>query len=245
MLNNNDSGMMRMPQAILFDLDGTLLPMDMQEFTTGYFEDLADKLGNRIPDRRQFVKAIWAGTKAMMANDGSAGNEEVFWRTFDALSGVEEQVIRRDCDGFYANEFRRAVRFTRPNPLAVQAVKEARKKADKVVLATNPLFPMTGQRTRLNWLGLAPEDFDLVTSYETDCFCKPNPAYFFSVCQRIGVPPERCLMIGNDEEEDGFAGDAAGMDVYLVTDCLIPSALHPWKGASGSFEEMLEMLHAL
>ena len=83
-----------MAKAILFDLDGTLLPMDMGEFTAGYFGDLADALGDRVTDRKRFVKAIWAGTKAMMANDGSAGNEEVFWRTFGAASGIEESLIR-------------------------------------------------------------------------------------------------------------------------------------------------------
>ena len=234
-----------MAKAILFDLDGTLLPMDMGEFTSGYFGDLADALGDRVTDRKRFVKAIWAGTKAMMANDGSAGNEEVFWRTFGAASGIEESLIRGDCDSFYAGEFRRAVRFTKPNPMASEAVAEARRKADRVVLATNPLFPMSGQRTRLGWLGLAPEDFDLVTSYETDSFCKPNPAYFTSVCRRIGVSPEDCLMIGNDEEEDGYAGTAAGLEVYLVTDCLIPSEAHPWTGARGSFVQMLDMLRGL
>ncbi|MBR6950775.1 MAG: HAD family hydrolase [Oscillospiraceae bacterium] len=234
-----------MPKAILFDLDGTLLPMNMQEFTTGYFGDLADKLGDRVTDRERFVKAIWAGTKAMMANDGSARNEVVFWEAFNALSGIDESLIRKDCDEFYAGEFQRAQRFTRPNPLAVAAVAEAREKADRVVLATNPLFPMTGQRTRLSWIGLTTEDFDLVTSYETDCFCKPNPAYFDSVCRRIGVAPEDCLMIGNDDEEDGRAGKSAGLEVYLVTDCRIPSEVHPWTGAHGSFSAMLDMLRSL
>ena len=234
-----------MAKAILFDLDGTLLPMDMQEFTTGYFGDLADFLGSRVTDRKRFVKAIWAGTKAMMANDGAARNEDVFWRTFSALSGIEESLIRNDCDAFYGGDFRRAVRFTQPNPLAAEAVALARKKADAVVLATNPLFPMAGQRTRLAWLGLAPEDFDLVTSYESDSFCKPNPAYFTSVCARIGVSPEDCLMIGNDEEEDGHAGLSAGVGVYIVTDCLIPSERHPWSGPRGSFADMLGMLRAL
>ncbi len=234
-----------MPKAILFDLDGTLLPMDMQEFTAGYFGDLADKLGDRVPDRRRFVKAIWAGTKAMMANDGSTRNEIVFWQTFNRMSGIEESLIRKDCDEFYADEFRMAQRFTQPNPMAAVAVAEARKKADKVVLATNPLFPMAGQRTRLNWIGLTPDDFDLVTSYESDSFCKPNPAYFSSVCSRIGIPPEECLMIGNDEEEDGYAGVAAGLDVFLVTDCRIASETHPWAGPCGCFDGMLEMLRSL
>lgn len=33
-----------MIKAILFDLDGTLLPMDQDEFTKGYFNLLAAKL---------------------------------------------------------------------------------------------------------------------------------------------------------------------------------------------------------
>lgn len=234
-----------MPKAILFDLDGTLLPMDMQEFTTGYFGDLADYLGDRVSDRKRFVKAILAGTKAMAANDGSALNEDVFWRTFSAASGIEESLIRGDCDAFYGGEFRKAVRFTRPNPLAAEAVAEARKKAERVVLATNPLFPMAGQRTRLSWLGLAPEDFNLVTSYETDRYCKPNPAYFASVCTRIGAEPGECLMIGNDDEEDGYAGRRAGLDVWIVTDCRIPSEDHPWNGPGGTFAELCAMLRGL
>ena len=234
-----------MLQAICFDLDGTLLPMDMQTFTRGYFKDLHRKVADRIPDAERFVAAVWAGTKAMAANDGKETNETVFWRVFNGLSGVEESLIRADCDDFYANGFREAVRFTGPNPLAREAVRLAREKAEKVVLATNPLFPMAGQRTRMAWLGLVPEDFDLVTSYETDRYSKPEPRYFTEVCRRIGAEPENCLMIGNDEEEDGWAGTAAGMKVYLVDDCRILSAKHPWNGPSGSFGDMLAMLKAL
>lgn len=32
---------------VMFDLDGTLLPMDMDEFTTGYFKMLAAKVAPR------------------------------------------------------------------------------------------------------------------------------------------------------------------------------------------------------
>ncbi len=52
-------------------------------------------------------------------------------------------------------------------------------------------------------------------------------------------------MIGNDEEEDGHAGVTAGVGVYIVTDCLIPSERHPWSGPRGSFADMLGMLRAL
>ncbi len=34
------------------------------------------------------VKAIWGGTGAMVKNDGSARNDEVFWRTYGEMTGT-------------------------------------------------------------------------------------------------------------------------------------------------------------
>jgi FMN phosphatase YigB (HAD superfamily) len=104
---------------------------------------------------------------------------------------------------------------------------------------------MAGQATRLSWLGLSPEDFDLVTCYTSDKFCKPNPAYFHDVCQRMDIDPAKCLMIGNDDREDMHCAAAAGMDAYLVTDCRLIDKDHPWQGAQGTFAEMVEMLKRL
>lgn len=231
--------------AILFDLDGTLLPMELEGFAKAYFGALAKELAPFGIPTEALVKAIWGGTKAMIKNDGSRLNVDVFWDTFTQLTGVAREQVEPLCDRFYTEGFHAARVATGANPLAVQAVQAAREKARKVVLATNPLFPMQGQSTRLSWLGLTPEDFDLVTCYSTDRFCKPNPAYFADVCARIGVKPEECLMIGNDDREDMACAAAAGMDAYLVTDCRIPSPDAPWQGAQGTFAEMLDMLKKL
>ena len=232
-------------QAILFDLDGTLLPMDTEAFARAYFGALARELADfRIP-QEALIAAIWGGTKAMMKNDGARLNVDVFWDCFTAATGVAREAIEPRCDQFYSAGFHAARAATAPNPLAVEAVRLARKKAEKVVLATNPLFPMAGQVTRMGWLGLTPADFDLVTCYSSDRFCKPNPAYFADVCRRIGVDPAACLMIGNDDREDMACATAAGMDAWLVTDCRIPSAESPWTGPGGSFSDLMTMLNSL
>lgn len=231
--------------AILFDLDGTLLPMDQQRFTEGYFRELAAVLAPYGIEPKALIAAVWAGTKAMVKNDGSKQNDAVFWERFRADTGLDTETCRPLTDAFYSNEFHRARRFTRENPLAAEAVRAARGRGRKVILATNPLFPMVGQASRLSWLGLKPEDFDLVTSYESDRFCKPNPAYFTEICRRMDLDPAGCLMIGNDETEDMWAATAAGLQAYLVTDCLIPSQDHPWQGPRGTFAQMVEMLKAL
>ena len=69
-------------RMVFFDLDGTLLPMDMDEFTDGYFKLLAKKAAPRGYEPQALVKAIWHGIAAMMKNDGSCMNEEAFWRDF-------------------------------------------------------------------------------------------------------------------------------------------------------------------
>ena len=90
----------------------------------------------------------------------------------------------------------------------------------RVALATNPIFPHMATQNRIRWAGLVPEDFEIYTTYEASTFCKPNPAYYLEVARTLGVKPEECLMVGNDATED-MAAREVGMDVFLLTDCLI------------------------
>ena len=232
-------------QAILFDLDGTLLPMELESFTKLYFTELVKELVPLGFTKETLFRPFWAGTKAMMGNTTGRLNADVFWETFTALAHTERATLEPICDAFYAKGFHACRSATGENPLAVKAVRLAREKAGKVVLATNPLFPMAGQRTRLSWIGLAPEDFDLVTCYTSDRHCKPNPAYFADICQRLRLDPGQCLMIGNDDREDMQCAASAGMSTYLVTDCRIPDPDRPYTGPQGTFAEMVAMLESL
>lgn len=232
-------------QAILFDLDGTLLPMELEAFAKIYFGALAKELTPFGLTPEALFKPFWAATKAMMGNTTGKLNADVFWETFSSLTGMAREKVEPICDAFYEHGFQAARAATMENPLAKEAVRIAREKADKVVLATNPLFPMAGQKTRLSWLGLSPEDFDLVTCYTSDRHCKPNPAYFADICARLDLDPAKCLMIGNDDREDMRCATAAGMTAYLVTDCRLPDAEQPWDGPMGTFADMVQMLEKL
>ena len=58
---------------ILFDLDGTLLPMNQDEFVTFYMPLLAKKyISEGISfDPKAFIASVWKGYGAMVNNDGS------------------------------------------------------------------------------------------------------------------------------------------------------------------------------
>ena len=231
--------------AILFDMDGTLVPMDTDKFLPAYFKYLAAALCPLGVTPEALQKAVWSGVGAMVRNDGSKTNEAVFWDTFAQMTGLDPAPFIAPANAFYAGDFNKARVATSPNPLAAEAVRIAHEKAPRVILATNPLFPMDGQITRMGWVGLTPADFDLVTSYESDSFCKPNPAYYRAICERIGVDPADCLMVGNDVAEDMAAAASVGMRTFLVTDCMIPAEGVVYDGPQGAFPELLDFLSAL
>ena len=157
--------------AILFDLDGTLLPMDNDEFTKGYFSLLAKTLAPYGYTAETMIAAMWCGVAAMVKNDGSRKNSDAFWEVFASILGEKVYDDIPKFDAFYDKEFHAAKAFTQPTESSPLAVSLARKKAGCVVLATNPMFPFVAVKSRMGWTGLTPEMFDLVTDYDNCCVC--------------------------------------------------------------------------
>lgn len=114
-----------------------------------------------------------------------------------------------------------------------------------MVLATNPIFPAVATRKRVVWAGLSVNDFELVTTYENSHSCKPNPAYYREILQKIGVSSEACLMVGNDVTEDMVA-KTLGMKVFLLTDCLInKDNLDISRYPNGGYDELIAYIQNL
>ena len=226
--------------TILFDLDGTLLPMDQEAFIKCYFGLLAKKLAPHGYDPKALFTNIWNGTTAMVKNDGSRSNETVFWDHFAEVYGGDvrkDEPIFRD---FYENEFSGAKAVCGFNPKAAEAIRALKDAGYRLVLATNPLFPAIATAQRIRWAGLNGEDFELVTTYENSCRCKPNPDYYRDVLAAVGADPAECLMVGNDAIED-TAAEKLGMKVFLLTDCLINKANADLSAyPQGSFDALLE-----
>lgn len=229
--------------TVLFDLDGTLLPMDEKVFVNAYFRELAKKgVEHGCTDAETLVAAVWKGTGAMVKNDGKVKNDARFWQVFTSEMNEDEGRLRPVFDRFYAEEFHRVKDVVGENPLAKRVVQGLKERGYDVILATNPLFPKVAVNTRLSWLGLGLEDFLEVTSYEDYSYCKPNPEYFREILQKTGKSPEECLMVGNDAEED-LAAQELGISVFLVTDCLINEKKRDISDVpQGSFEELIRYL---
>ncbi len=231
--------------TILFDLDGTLLPMDQDVFLKAYLGGLTKKGAAHGYDPAQMPRQIMAGTAAMVKNDGSTTNEEVFWNTFSPLCGRDAKEDIAVFDDFYRNEFQEVRHACGFDPRASEAIREIKTMGYRVALATNPLFPAIATLSRCRWAGLDPEDFDLITTYEESRHCKPNPDYYRDVMDALGVKPEECVMVGNDVGEDMIAAKL-GLKVFLLTDCLINKVgADIGQYPHGSFPELMEFIRAL
>ena len=234
-----------MIKAILFDLDGTLLPMDLAIFLNDYLTRFTLSMAPAGHTPEEFRKAVWAGTAAMVKNDGSRTNEEVFWEAYFALFGAESIQDRELLEAYYYNDFQNVRKVCGFDPRAAEAIREIKAMGYRTILATNPLFPAIATHSRVRWTGLQPEDFELITSFENSCYAKPNLKYFEEIMEKQGLKPEECVMVGNDVAEDMVARHL-GLKVFLMTDCLInkPGA-DITQFPHGSFPELMEFIRGL
>ena len=229
-------------KAVLFDLDGTLLPMDQDIFVKAYFKGLAAKLAAHGYESQKLLEVIWKGTGAMIKNDGSKRNEEVFWEVFCGAYGAEAEKERDFIEEFYRVEFQNVKSVCGCNPKAAELRKKLKEAGYRVILATNPLFPPIATESRVRWAGLEPKDFEFITTYDNSRYCKPNLDYYREILKRQGLAAEECMMVGNDVSEDMIAREL-GMDVFLLTDCLLNRENKDISAyPNGGFEELLAYL---
>ena len=215
--------MSRRYRGILFDLDGTLIGLDVGDFIPAYFEDIARFVARWDGDPEEFLRRLREATRAMIGDaDPETTNREVFEaHFFCGIEGAQRAREEACFEVFYRLEFPKLRRFCEPIPGADVVLRMLDAGGLRRVLATNPLFPRVAIETRLRWGGLAPEEFETLTTYENSRFCKPNPQYFAAIAADMGLAPEEVLMVGNDPVEDMVASEI-GMDTFLVNHYVVP-----------------------
>ncbi len=112
--------------TVLFDLDGTLLPMDQEIFVKDYFGRLARFMAPHGYDPQALVETVWKGTFAMVSNDGACTNEEAFWRVFTARFGEAARQDEPLLEAFYQQEFPAVRQVCGHNPAAAALVARLR-----------------------------------------------------------------------------------------------------------------------
>ena len=232
--------------TILFDLDGTLIGMDQDEFIRLYFSTLLDKLAELGYDKATMLDVLERCIYVTKRNDGRCTNEERFWHTFNELTGGPDEKLGDALIEFYNKDFIKVLEGScTPYPRANEVLECARRNGFRLILATNPLFPAVATYARIRLGGMRPEDFEYITAYENSSHCKPNPDYFRDVIERAGARAEESIMVGNDVGDDMVA-ETIGMRVFLLTDCLINKGQRNINDfRHGNFAELSEFMEEI
>ena len=231
-----------MIKYILFDLDGTLLPMDQEIFVKDYFGRLARYIGPIGYEPQSLFNNLWKGVGAMVMNDGAVKNETVFWNVFEKIYGKKVYDDIKVFDEFYRTDFQNTAKVCGFNPKAKECVEQVKAMGYHPILATNPIFPAVATESRMCWAGFEPEDFEYYTTYENSSYGKPNLKYYEEILSKLGAKAEECIMVGNDVAEDMVAAKL-GMKVFLLDDCLINKHNENIENyPHGSFDQLIEYI---
>lgn len=227
-------------RAIFFDLDGTLLPMDVDVFMKQYFTVLGMRMAELGVPQDVYMGAMRAGIMAMATNDTGDVNSHAFWPVFLGATApyVPNEVdMRAELDAFYESDFAKIGQHFTQNPASAHAISVLQEKGYPLVLATMPMFPRAGVEWRLRWAGIDPAAFCRITTFDNSTSVKPKPNYYAENLAACGLCGRDVLMVGNNTKEDLSAMDL-GCDAFLVTDNLIdPNGFEIFSIKHGSMEK--------
>jgi len=225
-------------RGVLFDLDGTLLDLDLDAFLKRYFFALGSTASPHFPGI-DFMGAVLASTSAMQRPHPGRTNMDVFDEDFRERTRIDLADHREVLDAFYRDVFPKLGDGYGPARGGLAAIESARTLGLRVAVATQPIFPAAAIAHRLAWAGLAGVRFDAVTTYETMTACKPQPAYFEQTAAMIGCEPEACMMVGDDRSLDLPAADVGMRTFYVGSD---PEAIADHSGTLGDLAGLLRRL---
>ncbi|NLK22306.1 MAG: HAD family hydrolase [Epulopiscium sp.] len=230
--------------TILFDLDGTLLPLDMEKFMSIYFGEMGKFFADLI-NPKELVSSIWKATGDMVKNTDFRTNEEVFMESFEKYIGKDITQFKERFDYFYDEGFLAARDAVIEVPIIKDIVNLLKEKGYQMVIATNALFPKKAILHRIRWAGFNPEDFIHITSYEKSHYCKPQIKFYEEILQDIKKDSAECIMVGNDVEEDLVAGKL-GMETFLIEDFVIRKGEDKIESTyKGTYEDFYKFVESL
>src|SRR5258706_2891850 len=205
-----------MPLTLLFDLDDTLLDTNMDAFVPAYFQALSKHLFHRIAPELM-LRALMHSTNLMNESaDPTRTLQEVFESDFYPKLGIPKEELSEVIDDFYDRVFPAIGELTTRRPDAAPLIDWALDCGYRVAIATDPLFPRKATYHRLRWAGFEPEQFELVSTFESFHFTKTHSAYYADVLGQLGWPDGPVLMVGNDVQRDLVSANKMGLKTYFI-----------------------------
>ena len=212
-----------MIKAVLFDLDDTLVRLNLSAFIARYVAGASRLLASAAR-----VSPLSLGgpyVRAFLAIDAqdredSLTNEQLFNKVFFERTSIPlDDPVIADLLTYYESEvvpgFSDGIVSARPVPGARAAIEAVHDAGLICALATNPTFSLACDRARMGWAGVSEGDFALVSTFSNSTRCKPSTRYYQELANQLGVRLDECLMVGNDAVRD-IVRDGCGLRTAYV-----------------------------
>ncbi|SNX55221.1 HAD family hydrolase [Thermoanaerobacterium sp. RBIITD] len=234
-----------MIDTVMFDLDGTLLPVDTDKMIMDCFMGLSKKLSNLF-EPQFFQKMLFASSMEMINNlEPDKTNEEVFFDSFLKKTKYPKEKLMPIFDDFYQNDYKSLGCGITADKYVKMTLDLLKERGYDIILATNPVFPKVAIKERLKWAGVDEKYFSFITSYEIMHFCKPYIEYYKEIIEKLNKKPENCIMIGNDVDEDIISSEI-GLKTFLVEDFMINKSSKDISSINhGNYKDMFEFVNKL
>lgn len=240
-----------MLKAVVFDMDDTLIDINLSAFIAVYAMDVARLLADIARRNPLAMLATVTGAMLELNNNDRPQDDRRTNGAFYAES------IRRRCDvplddpviaeafTCYEREIlprkNDAIIAARPRAGARETVELVLSRGLRVGLFTNPSFSRACVECRMGWGELGDLPFEVVTTMENSTRCKPDPQYYREHLDRMGLSPSEVLMVGNDPKRD-FPTPDIGLQTAFVGRGEPVRAT--WSGSMADFAKDFDTIEA-
>lgn len=237
-----------MIKAVLLDLDETLLRNPPKAFVKAYIQDFIATLCAIYPQSSpdDLQQALLQATQRVIENqDLTRSNLQVFLQEFSERSQRHPEESRAAIETMLQERYPALQSMTEPIASASPLVEWLLDHNYAVAIATNPLFPASATRQRVQWAGIDPERIWFITSMDTVHFTKPHAAYYEEILTRIGFETDEAIMVGDDWFNDILPAAQAGMHTFWVQPASteVPTTPHHYEAdATGTLDDFFSLI---
>ncbi|HND48138.1 MAG TPA: DinB family protein [Anaerolineales bacterium] len=232
-----------MKLTLLLDLDETLLNTNQDVFFPAYIQALSTNFASQL-DPKLVMRALMTSIEKMNQNDDASRTlKDVFSDEFCPQVGMTRQELDAHIDVFYSQVFPTLRGITSQIAETQPFIEWAMKQGYRLVVATDPLLPRPATRQRVQWAGLDPDQFELISTFEDFHFLKNFSAYYAEVLGQLGWQEGPILMVGNDAERDILSAKRLGLATFFV-ETESGSMSGPEAGPRGTLSDLRRYLES-
>jgi len=201
--------------TILVDLDGTLVGLKEVPLYLSFIRHLSIELEKRAKiGTRQSIKLLYGMNQVLSGPTTKQTNYEKLLHWF----GNRPEFQNLDYEKVVLEAIKTVFPVMKKHSFPIKKAQKfiaGVQDRYRLILATNPVWPVELVQQRLEWAGISPNVFSSITHAKRMRSSKGKVAFYQELLDQESLDPSQCLMVGNKSKYDGNA-IYAGICCFIV-----------------------------